>query len=237
MYQHQFNFLTFATKLLTEMKFVGFVCYCFCCCYRSRCCCCCYCCCYIGTVAAVIDVADAAAASAFGWRCLSIRCKRPHMIAYAPCLCFISVNLLAVRSILFKTKLFIILHSHIFVISFSFVLLIKFSARLMFAFDFECCVWFICLPLWDWILYTGYYIYLTSGIWRTLPFGIWVLARPRCICSQPSITTQYAVRCSLHAARWLWVHFKFHISCFTFHISRIAIDFICSRAEPRVFSI
>lgn len=150
------------------------------------------------------------------------------MIAYAPCLCFISVNLLAVRSILFKTKLFIILHSHIFVISFSFVLLIKFSARLMFAFDFECCVWFICLPLWDWLLVTGctgYYEYI-SHIWLAYcALWLWLFAPPRCICSEPSITTQYAVRCTLIAS-------AFQISYFTFHISRIALTLFALKQGP-----
>lgn len=76
------------------------------------------------------------------------------------------------------------------------------------------CVLFACLSG------TGYCIlvtiYLTSGIWRTLAFGIWVLARPRCICSQPSITTQYAVRCSLHADCECISNFIFHVSHFTF---------------------
>lgn len=142
------------------------------------------------------------------------------MIAYAPCLCFISVNLLAVRSILFKTKLFIILHSHIFVISFSFVLLIKFSARLMFAFDFECCVWFICLPLWDWILYTGYYViyisHLAYGALCHLAFGSWpgldVFARSH----QSQRNTLCAARCSLHADCECISNFIFHVSHFTF---------------------
>lgn len=145
------------------------------------------------------------------------------MIAYAPCLCFISVNLLAVRSILFKTKLFIILHSHIFVISFSFVLLIKFSARLMFAFDFECCVWFICLPLWDWILYTGYYIYIShlayGALWH-LAFGSWpgldVFARSH----QSQRNTLCAARCTLIVSAFQISYFMFHISHFA-HCNRL----------------
>jgi len=52
--------------------------------------------------------------------------SRALAMGHAPFLCFISVNLLAKRSILFKTKLFIILHSHIFAFDwFSFV---RFSA-------------------------------------------------------------------------------------------------------------
>lgn len=52
-----------------------------------------------------------------------------------PFLCFISVNLLAKRSILFKTKLFIILHSHIFCSIFA-ISLNRFSGDL---FRLACC--------------------------------------------------------------------------------------------------
>lgn len=82
----------------------------------------------------------------------------------------------------------------------------------MFAFDFECCVCglFACLSgTWPhgigyWAQVTrdsiGYYMYLTSGIWRTA--ALLLAVRLRCICSEPSIKTQNDCIS----------HFKIHIS-------------------------
>jgi len=122
---------------------------------------------------------------------------------HAPFLCFISVNLLAKRSILFKTKLFIILHSHIFV-----YLDFRFSiSAIWFGTLSVCCsktflsvslrkavlirpvcirllrVWFICSALWSgfwvWVfgLWSGFESGSESGSGR-LFLALWLCNRP-----------------------------------------------------------
>lgn len=80
------------------------------------------------------------------------------------------------------------------------------------------------------ILVTIYISHLAYGALCHLAFGSWpgldVFARSH----QSQRNTLCAARCTLIVS-------AFQISYFMFHISRIAIDFICSRAEPRVFSI